>query len=665
MNKATEQVEQGWDGSSVGEYLRRTVRKIREDKENVRFMRMLLLLNKARGSVPENKNPCMVDMFRTPRVHDKHPRLRKLRPASEHNSSDGLQQEVPTEEVFLDSQPAMHVNFPRCTSRIRIPYTIFSLDKPELGFIPGIVEELSGSDQSGEVSYLLGIYKSKSRSRRIARGPQHVQKENNHEVKMVLENLHSLKDNSLDEAALKSLVVNDVFGYLGEKQNWLEEKLKMYFKNSYCTSNNQFIKHNTARPMNGGTDNIEDSHTHNHNDSDGSVSDDESVITKSIEDYLDYESVVASPATLYCARCKQYECNLHFQPYGNKKTPSVRLRFRAGMEAEGCRKGPLLQDSKQLSKPHIQPQLTSLQMSICQHLFLIYEGNAEKVATFLDVERKLVKDFCCEIIPTLKVKNKSDLRSTMWYSVKNYQKRVLMSNAALDTFEPCIHQAHTCKAGLCSCIDQNIFCLKTCVLGVGSCNFFRGCDCSGSCGPQCTCRVYMRECDPDLCNCGTCLDTPGEPISKQNCDNDNITMNRKIQTCIAISDISNAGFGLFSRFPIGNGQFINEYVGELITHDEAERRGQLYDLIKDTSHFDLPRDMCLDASNMCNEMRFINNSIDEPNVKQMRWLIEGTSRIAMYAQQDIPAQTELTFNYGFSIDLGHISSAGKKSKLIL
>eukprot|EP00977_Amphora_coffeiformis_P012246 scaffold3028_cov174-Amphora_coffeaeformis.AAC.18 len=657
---------------SVREGLRRKIKRIREDKEDCRFNRMLLLLDEARNCIPENEEPRVVDLSITFAQEDEEECPQETLPTippedipptatddsmATDDSNDELQKSIPA-EVSLDSQPVTQVHFPRCTSRIRIPSTILSRDKPELGFIPGIVEELSGPSQSEAVEQLLGIYKSKSRSRRIARGPIHVREENNDEVNIILKDLPNFNNKNLDPAALKSILVDDVFGYVGEKQNWLEEKLTMHFQSSESISPKGFVEPNVSGSLNGGEAHSEDSNSEN-----DCSSDDESTSFESALDCPDYQDVVASPATLYCPRCKQYECNLHFQPYGKTEIPSARLRYTAGMEAEACRKGSTLQNVTPLFNPKRPLGLTSLQKSVCQRLFLIYEGNSQKVAIFLNAQKKSVEDFCLGIVLPLKVKAKPNFGTTSWFSVKNYPKQVLALNTGLDTFKPCIHPSNPCKKGMCCCVDQNIFCLKTCARGVGSRNFFRGCDCKGPCGKNCTCRVYRRECDPDLCLCGACLDPAGEPLSKQNCENDNITMSRGIQTCVAISGIKNAGFGLFSRFPISNGQFINEYVGELVTHDEGERRGQLYDLMNDTSHFELPSDMCLDASNMCNEMRFINNSMDtpiEPNVKQMCWLVEGTSRIAMYAGQDIPAQAELFFDYGFSVHSNHHKSPSKK-----
>lgn len=84
-----------------------------------------------------------------------------------------------------------------------------------------------------------------------------------------------------------------------------------------------------------------------------------------------------------------------------------------------------------------------------------------------------------------------------------------------------------------------------------------------------------------------------------------------------------------------------------ISHDECERRGFIYDNLKNTSLFATNEDVVLDANYLCNHMRFMNCS-QEPNVETRNLRVNGESHIGFFALQDIPPQTELTFNYNFS-----------------
>lgn len=61
--------------------------------------------------------------------------------------------------------------------------------------------------------------------------------------------------------------------------------------------------------------------------------------------------------------------------------------------------------------------------------------------------------------------------------------------------------------------------------------------------------------------------------------------------------------------------------------------------------------MTIDAGNMCNEMRFLNHSATG-NVHPITIWINGDARIGFFALRDIPAQTEMTFSYGFNFALG-------------
>lgn len=54
-------------------------------------------------------------------------------------------------------------------------------------------------------------------------------------------------------------------------------------------------------------------------------------------------------------------------------------------------------------------------------------------------------------------------------------------------------------------------------------------------------------------------------------------MRRDARTLIAESNIKQAGWGLFTKHSLKKGDFVHEYVGEIISQEEAERRGVIYD----------------------------------------------------------------------------------------
>lgn len=137
-------------------------------------------------------------------------------------------------------------------------------------------------------------------------------------------------------------------------------------------------------------------------------------------------------------------------------------------------------------------------------------------------------------------------------------------------------------------------------------------------------------------------------------------MRRGVEVVIGKSDIPNAGWGAFCKKALSKGDFIGEYVGEMISQEEADRRGQLYDIQNHSSLFMLTTDIALDADRKGNLLRYLNHS-STPNAIPRTVCVDGDNRIAFFACRDIPAQTELTFDYGYnlSVDNEFVLMSGK------
>jgi uncharacterized protein len=101
------------------------------------------------------------------------------------------------------------------------------------------------------------------------------------------------------------------------------------------------------------------------------------------------------------------------------------------------------------------------------------------------------------------------------------------------------------------------------------------------------------------------------------------------------------GLGVFALAPIARGTRIVEYLGERISHAEADRR---YDhKAADDNHtflFIADQHTVIDAGVGGNEARFINHAC-EPNCESV---IES-SRVFIDALRDIGAGEELTYDY--------------------
>jgi hypothetical protein len=107
-----------------------------------------------------------------------------------------------------------------------------------------------------------------------------------------------------------------------------------------------------------------------------------------------------------------------------------------------------------------------------------------------------------------------------------------------------------------------------------------------------------------------------------------------------------AGWGAFARETIEKGQFISEYLGELVSQEEADRRGQIYDRRASSYLFNLNAQQVVDACPKGNRSRFANHS-DQPNARTSVMLARGDHRIALYAQKRIAPGEEVTFDYRY------------------
>ena len=117
---------------------------------------------------------------------------------------------------------------------------------------------------------------------------------------------------------------------------------------------------------------------------------------------------------------------------------------------------------------------------------------------------------------------------------------------------------------------------------------------------------------------------------------------RRIQT--RLSGVH--GKGVFAVQAIAEGETIIEYVGEVITWKEAQRRHP-HDL-KDPNHtfyFHVDEKRVIDAKHGGNSSRWINHSCD-PNCEAD----EDDGRVFIKALRNIKAGEELNYDYGLIID---------------
>jgi uncharacterized protein len=102
------------------------------------------------------------------------------------------------------------------------------------------------------------------------------------------------------------------------------------------------------------------------------------------------------------------------------------------------------------------------------------------------------------------------------------------------------------------------------------------------------------------------------------------------------------GRGAFAIRPIRKGQRIDEYTGEPITHEEADRRYDDADGRHHTFLFILDDDTVLDARKQGSDARFINHACD-PNCET----VIDDGHIWIKATKAIQPETELVYDYRF------------------
>ncbi|CAH2237590.1 jg6296 [Pararge aegeria aegeria] len=153
------------------------------------------------------------------------------------------------------------------------------------------------------------------------------------------------------------------------------------------------------------------------------------------------------------------------------------------------------------------------------------------------------------------------------------------------------------------------------------------------CGPytQCLNRMLLTECGP-TCRAG------------DRCNNR--AFEKRLYPKMTPYRTSARGWGLKTLQDVKAGQFVIEYVGELIDEEEFKRRMRRKQEVRDENFYylTLDKERMIDAGPKGNLARFMNHSC-EPNCETQKWTVLGDVRVGLFAINDIPANSELTFNY--------------------
>ncbi|KAL4422425.1 hypothetical protein ABPG75_008622 [Micractinium tetrahymenae] len=154
------------------------------------------------------------------------------------------------------------------------------------------------------------------------------------------------------------------------------------------------------------------------------------------------------------------------------------------------------------------------------------------------------------------------------------------------------------------------------------------------CGPECLNRMLNIECVEEYC--------PGG----HRCSNQMFT--KREYARIEVRRAGAKGFGLFAKEDLKAGQFVIEYLGEVLEEEEYHRRKE-YFIETGQRHYyfmNVGNGEVIDASRRGNLGRFINHSC-EPNCETQKWVVHGELAIGLFTLVDIPKGAELTFDYNF------------------
>uniref|UniRef100_K3WGT8 Histone-lysine N-methyltransferase n=1 Tax=Globisporangium ultimum (strain ATCC 200006 / CBS 805.95 / DAOM BR144) TaxID=431595 RepID=K3WGT8_GLOUD len=157
------------------------------------------------------------------------------------------------------------------------------------------------------------------------------------------------------------------------------------------------------------------------------------------------------------------------------------------------------------------------------------------------------------------------------------------------------------------------------------------------CGENCHNRMLFISCSDDTCS------APDPSLCS------NRAIKRREVKSVRVEYIPGPGFGLIAAEPIKAGEFVIEYVGEVIDDEECERRMIQY-RDRGETHFymlELDKDTLIDARYRSNESRFINHSCDSNSMTQ-KWNVDGMLRIGIFARRNISVDEEITIDYNFS-----------------
>ncbi|KAE9027943.1 hypothetical protein PR002_g10535 [Phytophthora rubi] len=392
----------------------------------------------------------------------------------------------------------------------------------------------------------------------------------------------------------------------------------------------------------------------------------------STEEYMElYEKSADSFRSLFCRRCFVYDCDYH----GCVEQPKLSIAEQNAVALNMKEKEKMMNTGRNCGNDCFLGRMRSSSANgfskaraisatfgwnkqmriICARTYFLCSGN------FCEMAKILGDKTCMEVAELCEYYDINDrtLPKEVWSQPKSRRSRkkknARMSIAHLNNsqngvvnsvqikIEPCSHSG-PCEQGVCSCVEGGIFCSKHCHCVHDDCKiFFLGCQCQrGRCRTKAYEIAAHEKGEAYDCN----ADKTKDEKQQTSCQNRSIALGRQKHVRMGRSHLSAAGWGLFVDEFVAKDEFIIEYIGEMVSQEEADRRGAVYDKVDRSYLFNLDTKTVIDSTRKGNKTRFINHSKKNPNCACKIMNVSSDFRIGLYATHDIAPHSELYFDYG-------------------
>lgn len=138
------------------------------------------------------------------------------------------------------------------------------------------------------------------------------------------------------------------------------------------------------------------------------------------------------------------------------------------------------------------------------------------------------------------------------------------------------------------------------------------------------------------------------------CINRVVQLGSKISLCLFKSS-TGKGWGLKTRESLLKGQFISEYVGEIISFDTANKNYEISNThyVFEMNFYPSKKPYSIDATNYGNATRFINHSCTPNCIVYPVWydtIDKNFPKLAFFSLRTIEKNEELTIDYSGGSD---------------